>query len=127
MDLEGKKYCGLTIDWNYDKECVHVSMPTYIPKYLKRFLHPAPKLHDMQPKIYTFPEYGQIPRYEKVPDKTPPLDEKFTKDIQSKVVSLLYYSQSVDSKNLPVFNDMADIQAKTTLHTKLATARSWHD
>ena len=49
MDLEGKNYCGLTIDWNYDKEYVETSMPTYSPKYLNRFLNPDPKIHAMQP------------------------------------------------------------------------------
>ena len=42
MDLEGKNYCGLAIEWNYDKKYVNISMPTYILKSLKRLLHHAP-------------------------------------------------------------------------------------
>ena len=43
MDLEGKNYYEFIIGWNYDKEYVKISMPNYIPKSLKHFLHPAQK------------------------------------------------------------------------------------
>ena len=43
MELEGKNYCGLTIDCNYYKEYVEISILTYTPKDIKHFLHPVPK------------------------------------------------------------------------------------
>ena len=42
VDWEGKNYCGYTFDWNYEKGYVDVSMPTYIPKMLKKFNHSVP-------------------------------------------------------------------------------------
>ena len=42
MDLEGKNYCGLTMNRNYNKEYVDIYMPTYIPKSLKIFSDPPP-------------------------------------------------------------------------------------
>ena len=36
-DWEGKRYLGLTFDWNYDTRSVHLSMPNYISDALKRF------------------------------------------------------------------------------------------
>ena len=67
------------------------------------------------------PAYDQITQYAKVPENTPPLDEKGTKDIQENVTSLLYYSRSVDPTMLPALIKISSIQAKPTLHTKLAT------
>ena len=66
-------------------------MSTYIPKALKRFLHPVPINPCYEPHKFTVPEYGQSTQYVKVPDNTPPIDEKGTKNIQAKVGSLLYY------------------------------------
>ena len=37
----GALYCGLTLDWNYDKRYVDVSMPGYVEKALRRFGHPT--------------------------------------------------------------------------------------
>ena len=54
MDFEGNKYCVLVIDWDYDNKRFNISMPTYIPKSLKCFLHPAPKI----PAIHT--THGQF-------------------------------------------------------------------
>ena len=34
-DWEGEKYIGLTFDWDYDGEEVHISMPGYVAKALK--------------------------------------------------------------------------------------------
>ena len=65
-------------------------MPTYIPKSLKSFLHTAPKHPCYAYHKWTVPAYGQSTQYVKVPVNTPPLEEKVTKDIQAKVVLLLY-------------------------------------
>ena len=43
MDLEDKNYCGLTIDWNYNKEYTDIYMQIYISKDLKSVIHHAPK------------------------------------------------------------------------------------
>ncbi len=43
-DWEGEQYCGLTIKWDYEGRKVHLSMPTYVLKALKRFQHPPPNL-----------------------------------------------------------------------------------
>ena len=43
-DWDGKRYCGLTIKWDYASRKVHLSMPTYVKKALQHFQHPHP--HD---------------------------------------------------------------------------------
>ena len=34
-DWEGKKYCGLTLEWDYEARKVHVSMPGYVQDALQ--------------------------------------------------------------------------------------------
>ena len=79
MELEGKNYCVLTIDWNYDKEYVTISMPTCTPKYLKRFLHPAPQNTYYATKKWIVPEHGQSTQYTKGPENNRPIDKKTSK------------------------------------------------
>ena len=104
MGLVRNNYCGLTNEWKYDRECVYTYIPTYNPKYLKRFLHPAPKNPWHKPHKWTVTEYGQINHYENGPNKTPTIDEKVTKDTKSKVGSSLYDSRAVDPTMLPNLN-----------------------
>jgi hypothetical protein len=42
-DWTGSKYIGINFDWDYDNRRVHLSMPGYIDKALKRFGHDQPK------------------------------------------------------------------------------------
>jgi hypothetical protein len=43
-DLTGKRYIGITLDWDYNKRHVHLSMPNYMQKALKHFQHKAGNL-----------------------------------------------------------------------------------
>ena len=42
-DWTGTHYIGITLDWNYTKRQVHLSMPKYVSKALKQFQHIAQK------------------------------------------------------------------------------------
>ena len=57
-DWEGKRYLGLTFDWNYDTSSVHLSMPNYIPDALKRFKRENPNKWQGSPHQHTVPNYG---------------------------------------------------------------------
>ena len=41
-DHTGSKYIELTIDWDYEKGHVDISMSEYINKTLQKFLHKSP-------------------------------------------------------------------------------------
>ena len=43
VDPTGAHYCGLHIDWKYEKQYADISMPGYITKALHKFQHPTPK------------------------------------------------------------------------------------
>jgi len=57
-EWEGRRYIGLTIDWDYDNKQVHISMPEYIQEALTRFNHPRPKRPQDQPHPHVPPKYG---------------------------------------------------------------------
>ena len=38
-DCHGKKYCGINLDWDYDRQEVHLSMAGYFSEALARFHH----------------------------------------------------------------------------------------
>jgi hypothetical protein len=41
-EWEGKRYCGLTLDWDYVGCTCDISMPGYLERALKRIQHPTP-------------------------------------------------------------------------------------
>ena len=52
-DWNGKKYIGLTLDWDYENKQVHLSMPGYMQNTLERFEHTAPVKLQNQPYPHT--------------------------------------------------------------------------
>jgi hypothetical protein len=42
-DWEGTRYLGITLDWDYTKREVHLSMPGYVEKALARFSTKSPR------------------------------------------------------------------------------------
>ena len=38
-EWEGKRYIGITLDWDYKRRRVHLSMPGYVKKALLQFKH----------------------------------------------------------------------------------------
>ena len=42
VDWEGKLYCGITLEWNYEEGFLDISMPGYIDKLRARYKHEMP-------------------------------------------------------------------------------------
>ena len=75
-DWEGRNYCGLTLNWNYDEGYVDVAMPKYFPDSVKRLQHvpkkyPQYSLHEHVPIQYAKKGTQQ---YTMKPDESPQLD-----------------------------------------------------
>ena len=70
-DWEGTRYLGLTLDWDYIKREVHLSMPGYIENALIRFGHKPPDKPQLQPYPHTIPTYGATVQYAKAADTSP--------------------------------------------------------
>jgi hypothetical protein len=76
---EGQRYCGLTLEWDYDKCTCDISMPGYIERALQRFTHPPPTRPQHSLHAWTKPDYGAKMQYGIPSDESPPLDAADTK------------------------------------------------
>ena len=63
VDYTGSNYCGLQIDWNYDKEFVDISIPHFVQKALHKFQHKPPTKPQHAPHAWIPPTYGQKVQY----------------------------------------------------------------
>jgi len=117
LDWSGKHYCGLTLDWHYNKNYVDVSMPEYIPNVLHKLKHPTPTKPQHSPHPWTRPTYGAKVQLAQEEDQAPILNPQDTKFIQSVTGSLLYYARAVDPTILPALNEISTKQAAPTRHT----------
>lgn len=114
VDAKGSKYCGLDIEWDYEKRTCDISMPGYIERALQRFQHPIPDRPQHAPHAWTKPNYGAKIQYSPETDDTPPLDAKDTKRVQEILGTLLYYARAVDSTMLAAIGTLASQQANGT-------------
>ena len=58
VDWSGKNYCGLHIDWQYEKGYVDVSMQDYVAKALQRLQHTPPTSPQYSPHAHAPITYG---------------------------------------------------------------------
>ncbi|KAL7475197.1 LOW QUALITY PROTEIN: hypothetical protein ACHAW6_001124, partial [Cyclotella cf. meneghiniana] len=48
-DWRGTRYIGISLDWDYTQQRVHLSMPGYVSQALKQFQHHKPSSSQHQP------------------------------------------------------------------------------
>eukprot|EP00957_Ditylum_brightwellii_P101449 7731513-Ditylum_brightwellii.AAC.1 len=58
-DLSGGRYCGITIEWDYEHGHVDLSMSGYILNVLMKFQHALPKRQQDELHKHIPPQYGQ--------------------------------------------------------------------
>ena len=64
-EWDGRRYIGITLDWDYKRRQVHIYMPNYITKPLKKFKHKLPKKntnHTQVPQSY-MEQKSSMPRH----------------------------------------------------------------
>jgi len=105
-DWEGKKYCGISLDFDYEKRQVDLSMPGYCNKALRRFKHECQKWTD-QPHKHILPTYGATIQYAKEEDTTEKLGPAKKKFIQQVTGTFLYYARAVDATMLVALSAIA--------------------
>ena len=110
-DWTGSKYVGITFDWDYRKQRVHLSMPGYIAKALQHFGHERPRRPQNSPHPHVAPIYGAKAQYVEMDIPSAPLDKKGQKFIQAVTGTLLYYSRAVDPTMLVTLNAITTQQA----------------
>ncbi len=116
-ETQGERYCGLTIKWDYPGKKVHLSMPGYVEKALKRFQHPPPKVKQDQPHPHISKTYDAKVQHATAPDKTSLLDKKGKKFIQEVTGVFLFLARAVDSTMLTPLSTIASEQVAPTEKT----------
>jgi hypothetical protein len=76
VDMDGSRFCGLFVDWDYENCKVHVSIPGYVETALKRFKHPTPEKPQHQPHPHNPKQYGQKQQYVEAKDESPLLGKE---------------------------------------------------
>ena len=116
-DLNGKKYVGLTFDWDYTKQQVHVSMPGYVNTALVRFKYRTLRKVQDQPYQHVIPNYGAKKQYAERPYTAALLDKYGNTFVQQVTGTFLYYAIEVDITMLVAMSALASEQAIQTQNT----------
>ena len=116
-DWEGKHYCGLALEWDYEKGHVDISMPEYVVQALQRLQHMFPRRPQYSPHRWEVPNYSSKVQYAKKPDMSELLGKDAKTRIQRVVGTFLYYGRAIDNTTLTALNDIAQHQASPTVNT----------
>jgi hypothetical protein len=116
----GTCYIGITLDWDYKKRQVHLSMPNYVKKALKQFEHNAGTLqHSPYPSVPI--QYGAKKQYATAESTAPLLDAKSKRFIQQVWGKFLFLGQALDSTLLCLISATASQSSKPTEDTMCHT------
>ena len=116
-DWTGNRYIGITLDWDYKRRQVHLSMPGYVAKALKQFQHTTTKKDQAAPYPCAKIIYGAKKQYATQSSQAPPLDKKGKKYIQQICGKFLFLGRAVDSTLLCPISAIASQSANPTEDT----------
>eukprot|EP00804_Cyclotella_cryptica_P027479 CCRYP_007450-RA/>CCRYP_007450-RA protein AED:0.29 eAED:0.29 QI:0/0/0/1/1/1/3/0/633 len=117
INKEGKLYCGITLNWDYNKRTLDISMLGYVQKQLIKYNHPMPKSPQHCPWSPHPIQYGSKTREPLPPDESPKLDKKGIKFIQQVVGSFLYYCRATDTTIPAALSELSQQQTNATENT----------
>lgn len=116
LDLEGKEYVKIELDWDYEKRRVHLSMAPYLQKALRQFDNIVPTQRHDSPYPYIEPKYGakqQFAEYE----SSIPVGDKEKKYVQQVTGKFNWYARGVDPTMLTPISALTAQQANPTQAT----------
>jgi hypothetical protein len=122
-DWSGSKYLGFTLEWDYRRRILDVSMPGYVARALKRFMHPIPSRPQHSPHAFIAPNYGAATQYTADPDNSPPLGAVDITRLQQIIGVLLYYARMIENTMLVAIGTIASEQSKGTEATMEAATQ----
>ena len=110
-DWTGKRYIGITIDWDYVKRQVRLSMPGYVSKALNQFQHSKPAKLQHSPFQNATIDYGSNKQYATKSSTAPLLDKKGKRFIQQVCGKFLFLGRAVNYNLLWPISDIASQSA----------------
>ena len=113
-DPEGSKYVGISLDWDYVKGEVHLSLPRYFGEALQCFKHIWTGKTEDQPYAHVTPNYGAKIRYAPDAEKSQTTTKEEQIFDEQVVEAFLYYGRAVDGTMLTALSAIASEQASPT-------------
>ena len=113
VDWTGGLYCGIKLEWNYEKRYVDISMPGYVKKQLTRYSHVPSNRRRYTPYDPAPLIIGKAAQDLPPEDSSKTLDKKGKKRVQQVVGSFLYYGRAVD---LTILMGLTGIQLLTYIY-----------
>jgi hypothetical protein len=119
-DWTGNRYVGMHLQWDYEKQQVHLHMPGYVKKALIQFGHQLQQKQN-QPFPHTPIKYGTKKQYAKEESQSPKLDKARKKFIQQVCGKFLFLARAVDGTILTPLSAIASQSADPTEETMAQT------
>eukprot|EP00804_Cyclotella_cryptica_P030124 CCRYP_009529-RA/>CCRYP_009529-RA protein AED:0.40 eAED:0.40 QI:0/0/0/0.66/1/1/3/0/339 len=116
VDLEGKEYVKIELDWDYANKKVHLSMAPYLQKALRQFDNIVPTQRPRFAVPYIEPKYGAKQQFAEY-DQSAPVGEKEQKYVQQVTGKFNWYARGVDGTLLTPISALTAQQAKPTQAT----------
>eukprot|EP00804_Cyclotella_cryptica_P003430 CCRYP_002088-RA/>CCRYP_002088-RA protein AED:0.24 eAED:0.23 QI:0/0/0/1/1/1/2/0/894 len=116
VDMEGKEYVKIELDWDYEQGNVHLPMKPYLLKALGQFNNLIPtKKHDSR-YPHVPPKYGEKQQFNEY-DNSPHVGKDKQKEVQTISGKFLWYGRAVDNTMLTPLSELAAQQSKLTENT----------
>jgi hypothetical protein len=120
FNMDGDKFAGIHIKWDYPGRRCRISMDGCIDNLLLKFKHLRPTKPRHSPYKCAPMAYGAKTQLAAEVDLSPLIDDDRKRHIQEIIVSPLYYARAVDNKLLVTLSAITAHQAKATVATELA-------
>jgi len=124
VDMDGKRYLGMTIDIDRVNGIVALSMPGYVQQALNKY-DPRRLLPECNsPMLFVQPIYGSKQTLQATVDEsTAIVDPDRIRRIQQIIGAFMYYSRAVDPSMLPAVCKLSSRQSNPTIDVELAANR----
>jgi hypothetical protein len=116
VDLEGKEFVKIELDWDYENKRVHLSMAPYLQKALQQFDNIVPTHRHDSPYPHIEPKYGAKQQYAEY-DTSVPVGKDEQKYVQQVTGKFNWYARGVNGILLTPISALSAQQAKPTQTT----------
>ncbi len=111
VDLDGKEFVKIELDWDYENRKVHLWMAPYLQKSLQQFNNIVPTKRQDSPYPYTEPKYGAKQQFAEY-NTSAPVGKDKQKYVQQVTGKFNWYVQGVDGTLLTPISALTARQAK---------------
>jgi hypothetical protein len=114
VNLDGKEFVKIWLDWDYENRQVHLSMVPYLQKALRQFNNIVPTKYQDSPSPHTEPKYGAKQQFAEY-DKSAPVGNAKQKYVQKVTGKFNWYVRGVDATMLMPIRQQRSPQSLLTV------------